>query len=83
MRDTYMDRTTAHECHVDIPLENGKVMTVRIADIALLASDSTTGCQTLIVQGEGLLVTTKTYNQIRALINKIRPILALEPQESE
>lgn len=72
--------TTAHECHVDIPTMNGTTVTVRIADIAIAGGRE---WGSLLVQGISYAIHMDTYNQIRALINKIRPILALEPQETE
>ena len=59
----------AKQAFAQITLANGKNVTLALSAIVLRESDNRNGYQTLIVQGEGLLVTEKVYNEIILLLN--------------
>lgn len=79
MGTAYLPTTTAHECHVNIVIGDA-ILTMRIADIKLKRYE--TGSGGYIFIGDGWWrITIEQYEAIRALINKIRPILVLEVSE--
>jgi len=61
----------AREGFLEIPLADGKTVTLALKNIVFLKSENGRGYQTLVIQGEGLLVTQKVYNEIFTLLNRI------------
>jgi len=61
----------AKQAFLEIALADGKTVTVALQNIVLLKSDNESDYQTLVIHGEGLLVTQKTYNEIFTLLNRI------------
>jgi len=61
----------AREGFLEIPLADGKTVTLALKNIVFLKSENGRDYQTLVIQGTGLLVTQKVYEEIFTLLNRI------------